>query len=149
MRLGFFDLFISIASFWDDKGRSEGFSDVDPLTGLVYTYGSNKSSFYYFKTYVNFNSAVIKGHSNQVYAAGYLVAHEILHQLNDKAAFLATGKIIERGHEHSKGLNTIGGAVTIPNKSLNGTGFGALHEIERIPMIQLIRIKKYFLNKKP
>jgi len=75
------------------------------------------------------NLATINGHPNQTYAAGYIAAHEILHQLLGMAGLDIEGKVYSShsGGGHGENLNMDGREVVIPNSPKN-----ALQPAERI-----------------
>ena len=63
-------------------------------------------------------SADISSHSNNLYAAGYVVAHEMLHQVIGVASFYKYGNSVNAGHSETKvvgpNLNALSSNNPIP-----------------------------------
>lgn len=147
-RLSFWELFISVSSF--AKKRSVGYSDVAFLDGITDTWGYNEAERALDpRTYINWENGNIRLHSNPLYAAGYVAAHELLHQLIDKALLWETGRANSKfPHMGSNNLNADADFVTIPRGPVkNSKGrVGMLHDAEKIPEPLLLKINKYLFR---
>ena len=142
------DLFLAIVD-WGEKSQNitafnnsiPGFSRIGSKDGRVNGYNNisddNNNFPYKFGSWVNVNNYDIRSHGNPIYAAGYSIAHELLHQLMSKATCLFNGKADDW---HTVGLSRDGTSTEFP-KGLRSKG---LNPEERIPEEKLKLLIEFF-----
>ncbi|MCW5921706.1 MAG: hypothetical protein KIS77_05135 [Saprospiraceae bacterium] len=125
-----------------------GISTVSP-NGRVGVFDKDNERQKGWLSYVNVGHSQIKFHANPSYAAGYIMAHEILHQMIAMANYYQYGAPYEKywgdvGHtsEGGQNLSFPGGWVNIPNGLLKE----GLHPAETIPVSRKNYIDAFFLN---
>ncbi len=122
-----------------------GCSNINPTIGLVGVYndGNKDGLTQGWASYVNMNDEAISKHSNQNYAAGYVVAHELTHQLIGIAAFYSgdKGTNIDHANGFTNLLNS-GRYTHIPA----GPVKDALQNAEMIPPAARKSLDRFYLT---
>lgn len=147
LSLGKHDLFIGIK---ESKALVPGFSEMTARGDLT-TYLSNGE----LATYANWHWAKEYSKSNPVFALGYLMAHEFLHQLNQKATYNLEGgdaALLLRAHDNSiPNLNMEGPVLVNTWKQFPKSPSPKLRQAETILDHQRSKIIRYlfevYLNK--
>jgi RHS repeat-associated protein len=130
-------------------GNSRIYPDAKGIypEGIIGVYDINDPKQKGWLSYVNVGHSQIKFHSNPAYAAGYIMAHEILHQMIGMANYYSHGNAHEKyfegtGHSGGVNLNSQGDDVQIPNGLLKS----GLHSAEIIPEGIKFYIDSFFLK---
>ncbi|NJN34173.1 MAG: RHS repeat-associated core domain-containing protein [Saprospiraceae bacterium] len=141
------ELFLAVVDYMSEYGSTtqEGNSRADEKDGRIegYNFSRDPETYPYgFASFVNIRNPTIALHNNPTYAAGYIIAHEILHQLQFKSSCFLNGKGSSNHYNTIQNLNHQGQGAIIPN----GLLVKGLHQAERIIPEQL-KVIKAFLKK--